>query len=66
MMLMMMITCPADNLSAGIISIAVFSVITFTSLPTNMQYVVLHFTFSQSITKITETEKIQKLKLNRT
>ena len=39
---------------------------TFTSLPTNMQYVVLHVTFSQSITKITETEKIQKLKLNRT
>jgi len=31
-----------------------------------MQYVVLHITFSQSITKITETEKIQKLKLNRT
>jgi len=24
MMMMMMITCPADNLSAGIISIAVF------------------------------------------
>jgi len=54
----MMMTCPADNLSAGIISIAVFfSVIAFTSLPTNMQYVVLHITFSQSIMKITETEK---------
>ena len=64
--MMMMMTSPADNLSAGIISIAVFSVIAFTSLPTNMQYVVLHIAFSQSITKITETEKIQKLKLNRT
>jgi len=56
-------------LSAGIISVAgFFSVvyITFTSLPINVQYVVLHITFSQLITKITETENIKKLKLNRT
>ena len=58
---MMMITCQL------VLSVLLgFSVITFTSLQTNMHYVVLHVTFSQSITKITETEKIQKLKLNRT
>ena len=58
---MMMITCQL------VLSVLLgFSVITLTSLQTNMHYVVLHIAFSQSITKITETEKIQKLKLNRT
>jgi len=56
-----MITC-----QLVLLVLLVISVITSTSLPTNMQYVVLHISFSQSITKITETEKIKKLKLNRT
>jgi len=38
-------------MSAGIIS----TIITCTSLPTTMQYVVWHSAFSQSIMKITET-----------